>query len=803
MATNKERLEGLESSMIEMKNSIQQLVEIVTSRASQPKKQRKKHNSHESASSGSNSSEESADDQSSESEGSVRSSASTQRQEKGRNIPIRMEFPRFTGTDPHVWIDRAEQYFEVQRIEKSEKVRVASFYLEGEANQWWRWFKHVNHHRKVSWRSFKKGLLVRFESSVYEDPNEAIGKLKQTGAFRNYLSEFERLMNALPHWHPSALLGIFMAGLKEELACEVRMWKPRNLQAAIELAKRKEEQLIHSRKSVIQSMKPSPKPASHGEETTTPVGASKTATAVRRLSREEVSRRRELNLCFNCNEKYAPGHVCKGGNAWSIEIYVDEGEDDDLEESKNEHISINALTGQTNYRTMRFSGKIENHSIHFLVDSGASLNFIGPHIAKKLHRAVVEQNAFNVRVANGEKLECRERFDDVLVTIQGLEFHVTLYTLPVIGADIVLGVPWLEQLGPILTDFKKLTMEFGVEGDRKVLRGIVSNSPQASGINVLLREWKSGAELYVVAEQCVKAIGNERIDDFVPKEIQKLLNNFPEVMAEPKGLPPRREFDHRIRLLDESRPVNVAPYRYAHFQKDEIERQVETMLQNGLIKRSTSPFSSPILLVKKKDGTWRFCTDYRALNEVTIKDRFPIPTIDDMLDELHGATYFSKLDLRAGYHQIRVHPEDTMKTAFRTHSGHYEYLVMPFGLCNAPSTFQATMNHLFRPYLRKFVLVFFDDILVYSNEWKSHLSHLRKVLEILQVNQLVIKPSKCFFGQKEVEYLGHFISRHGVRVDNRKVAAMETWPTPKSVTELRGFLGLTGTIENLLKGMER
>lgn len=216
------------------------------------------------------------------------------------------------------------------------------------------------------------------------------------------------------------------------------------------------------------------------------------------------------------------------------------------------------------------------------------------------------------------------------------------------------------------------------------------------------------------------------------------------------------------------------------------------MFDAGLIRQSISSYSSPVLLVKKKDDTWRFCTDYRALNVATIKDRFPIPTVEDMLDELFRATYFTKLDLRAGYHQVRVHAPDIPKTTFRTHNGHFKYLVMPFGLCSAPSTFQAIMNLIFHPHFRKFILVFFDDILIYSPSWKLHLIHMRKALEILKKHSFFVKATKCEFAKQELAYLGHIVMSQCIKVDKRKIEATVAWPRPTNITELRGFLGLTG-----------
>ncbi|WVZ01635.1 hypothetical protein V8G54_027704 [Vigna mungo] len=240
-------------------------------------------------------------------------------------------------------------------------------------------------------------------------------------------------------------------------------------------------------------------------------------------------------------------------------------------------------------------------------------------------------------------------------------------------------------------------------------------------------------------------------------DLALLLHTYASVFDTPHHLPPQRSHDHAIPLLAGSNPVKVKPYRYPHSQKKEIERPVEGMLKEGIIQHSKSPFSSPIILVKKKDGSWRVCTDYRALNAITIKDSFPIPIVDELIDELFGACYFSKLDLRSGYHQILLKPEDRYKTTFRTHHGHYE-------CCN----------------------------------WKDHLYHLKVVLKILQTHKLFARFSKCCFGVTQIEYLGHTLSGFGVVMDDTKLVVVRTWPQPTNF-QLRGFLGLTGYYRRFVK----
>lgn len=271
------------------------------------------------------------------------------------------------------------------------------------------------------------------------------------------------------------------------------------------------------------------------------------------------------------------------------------------------------------------------------------------------------------------------------------------------------------------------------------------------------------------------------------------------MFAEPKSLLSVRDLDHSIPLKPIAMPVSLSPYRYNYHQKDELERQVKEMLISGVIQHSQSRFSSPALLVKKKDGTWRLCVDYIGLNDITIKDKYHFPIVDDLLDELYGAIV-SKADLRVGYHQIRMRIKDVFKTAFRTNKRHYEFRVMSFGLTNAPATFQALMNQIFHPFLTKFVLVFFDDILLYSHSIDDHIRQLKVVLVTLMTHSLLAKRSKYSFGPPQVEYLVHIIPKEGVATDPQKIQAMVDWPRPTTLKSLRGFLGLIGYYRRYVKG---
>ena len=355
--------------------------------------------------------------------------------------------------------------------------------------------------------------------------------------------------------------------------------------------------------------------------------------------------------------------------------------------------------------------------------------------------------------------------------------------------DAILGMDWLSRAYANI-DCQAKNVKFAAPeepvvtlqgSDRKMKDRFPILSAAKAG-----KALQKGCEAYLAYILYAEAKNPEVVD--IP-----VVCEFPDVFPDDlPGLPPEREIDFEITLEPGTAPISKAPYRMAPAELKELKEQLQELLSKQFIRPSVSPWGAPVLFVRKKDGSLRLCIDYRELNKVTVKNRYPLPRIDDLFDQLKGARCFSKIDLRSGYHQLRIKAEDISKTAFRTRYGHYEFLVMPFGLTNAPAAFMELMNRVFRGYLDQFVVVFIDDILIYSQSEEEHAEHLRMTLGILRKEQLYAKLSKCEFWLDSVAFLGHIISREGLSVDPRKVEAILDWPRPTNVTEVRSFLGLAG-----------
>nr|GEV19214.1 putative reverse transcriptase domain-containing protein [Tanacetum cinerariifolium] len=287
-------------------------------------------------------------------------------------------------------------------------------------------------------------------------------------------------------------------------------------------------------------------------------------------------------------------------------------------------------------------------------------------------------------------------------------------------------------------------------------------------------------------------------------ELADVVRDFPEVFPKDlSGLPPARLVEYQIDLIPGASPVARAPYRLAPSKMKELFEQLQELSDKGFIRPSSSPWGAPVLFVKKKDGSFRMCINYRALNKLTVKNHYPLPRIDDLFDQLQGSSVYSKIDLRSGYHQLRVQEQDVPKTAFRTRYGHFEFQVMPFRLINAPVVFMDLKNRVCKAYLDKFVIFFIDDILIYSKDEKEHKEHLKAILELLKKEKLYAKFLKCEFWIPKVQFLSHVIDSRDIHVDPAKIESIKDWASPKTPTEIHQFLGLAGYYRRFIEGFSK
>ncbi|GJV06625.1 putative reverse transcriptase domain-containing protein [Tanacetum coccineum] len=371
--------------------------------------------------------------------------------------------------------------------------------------------------------------------------------------------------------------------------------------------------------------------------------------------------------------------------------------------------------------------------------------------------------------------------------------------------DVIIGMDWLRRCHAVIVcDEKLVQVPYGNE--TLTFCGNKSSNGRESRLTVISC---SKAQEYM-AKGCqvflAQISAKKEEDKSEGKQIKDvpIVRDFPDVFPEDlPGLPPARPVEFQIDLIPGAAPVARAPYRLAPSEMKELSEQLQELSDKGFIRPSSSPWGAPVLFVKKKDGSFRMCIDYRELNKLTVKNRYPLSRIDDLFDQLQGSSIYSKIDLRSGYHQLRVREQDIPKTAFRTRYGHYEFQVMPFGLTNAPAVFMDLMNRVCKPYLDKFVIVFIDDILIYSKNEKEHEEHLKAILELLKKEQLYAKFSKCEFWIPKVQFLGHVIDSRGIHVDPAKIESIKDWASPKTPTEIRQFLGLAGYYRRFIEGFSK
>ncbi|GKA62966.1 gypsy/ty3 retroelement polyprotein [Tanacetum coccineum] len=599
----------------------------------------------------------------------------------------KFEFPKFYGEDVQGWLYRVNQFFLLDSIADEQKVRLVSMHMFDKALNWHKQFIR-KHGDNVAWAVYEREVQNRFDS-VFEDPMVELKNLKHVTTVQLYQEQFEALMNKVELSEAYAV-SLFIGGLKDEIGMHVRMFKPNTLSDVYCLAKMQEAtlQAIKTRQTPLLTTPRTPYAAttSYANKTVSYPPKSTTTTLAlpapntiskpayvqprKQLTQKEIADKRAKNLCFYCDEKFVPGHKCSG-QLFLLEICADKSTSEEYElealledpvvqnfgESITDTpvISLHAMTGESTYKTMKVKAYVGKHTVHSLIDSGSTHIFLDLKVAKKLGCKLKATCPMDVSVANGQVMSSLYECKGFTWTLQGVEFTSDVFILPLGGCELVLGVQWLSVLGDIKWNFKDLVMDFVYNGRRMVLRGTQKAALQWMNGKRQSKATSNGQVLCVYPNTLFSM--TQTTTSPPCSQITDLLDSYQDVFVTPTSLPPKRKQDHIIPLVPNTPPINIRPYKHPPNQKDDVEAMVQELMESGAIRDSQSPYSSPIVMVKKKDGTWRMCVDYRQLNKYTIKDKFLIPVVEELLDELSGANIISNLI------EVRFLPNSTSSAA--------------------------------------------------------------------------------------------------------------------------------------------
>ncbi|KAK8916912.1 hypothetical protein KSP39_PZI022412 [Platanthera zijinensis] len=675
---------------------------------------------------------------------------------------LEMRPPLFRGglspMETESWIKRIELTFNALKCPDNQKIDLVVFLLEGEADRWWDSMRQGKfagrRNSEIPWAEFLKEFVNWFvPPSEKQMLQEKFLRLMQgSRTVLQYEAEFAQLAYYAGDMvtKESDRCFRFQLGLRENVRVHLISQRIKNYNELVETAKLIEMDVESSQRRMEFQTKRLPE----GQSLERKSGNSnwkrkKGGPPAQTRSESAASSNTVKPLCPKCGKNHF-GECLKGtGVCFKCQKPGHRRQDCPLWKTISER-----------------GGPNQAPAFHYLdtrVDKGKGIETSGSVMETREDRQV-QPRVFNMN-QQGAKA------DDTVIT----------------------GMDWLVKSEAII-NCKEKEITLKINDTQCTFKGLNEVSKVLISSFKAIKKLRKGCEATLVMIKGTKVVTCE--PTAVPV-VRDFLEVFPEELP---GLPPSRDVEFTIDLVEGAKPVAKAPYRMAPKELAELKSQLQELLDKGFIRPSTSPWGAPVLFVKKKDGSFRLCVDYRELNKLTIRNQYPLPRIDDLFDQLSNAKVFSKIDLRSGYHQMRINEDDIYKTAFSTRYGHFEFVVMPFGLTNAPAVFMDLMNRVFKEFLDRFVIVFIDDILVYSTNKDEHTEHLKIVLTTLKCHALYAKFSKCEFWLREVAFLGHVITGHGLSVDPAKVEAIINWPRPTTVTEIRSFLGLASYYRKFVNG---
>ncbi|KAL0546911.1 hypothetical protein IC582_016830 [Cucumis melo] len=720
-----------------------------------------------------------------------------------------------------MWLSSLETIFRYMKCPEDQKIKCAVFMLTDRGTAWWETTERMlgGDVSQITWQQFKESFYAKFFSASLRDAKrqEFLNLEQGDMTVEQYDAEFDMLSRFAPEMiaTEAARADKFVRGLRLDIQGLVRAFRPAThadaLCLAVDLSL---QERANSSKTAGRGSTSGQKRKAEQQPVPVPQRNFRSGGEFRRFQQKpfeagEAARGKplcttcgkhhlgrclfETRTCFKCRQE---GHTA---DRCSLRLTGNAQNQGAGAPHQGRVFATNKTEAEKAGTVVTGTLPVLGHYALVLFDSGSSHSFISSTFV--LHaRLEVEplHHVLSVSTPSGECMLSKAKVKTCQIKIAGHVIEVTLLVLDMLDFDVILGMDWLAANHASIDCSRKevtfnppsrASFKFKGEGSRSL--------PQVISViraSKLLNQGTWGILASVV---------DTREAD-VSLSSEPVVRDYPDVFPEElPGLPPHREVEFAIELEPGTVPISRAPYRMAPAELKELKVQLQELLDKGFIRPSVSPWGAPVLFVKKKDGSMRLCIDYRELNKVTVKNRYPLPRIDDLFDQLQGATVFSKIDLRSGYHQLRIKDEDVPKTAFRSRYGHYEFVVMSFGLTNALAVFMDLMNRVFREFLDTFVIVFIDDILIYSKTEAEHEKHLRMVLQTLRDNKLYAKFSKCEFWLKQVSFLGHVVFKAGVSMDPAKIEAVTGWTRPSTVSEVRSFLGLAGYYRRFVENFSR